>query len=655
MAVFYDDFERANGALGGNWTVTFGSVTINGGYAGNVSAGEACNTTVSDINRLTATSTFIYGLHASYFMAPAVKASPSEVGCYTAALTWSAGTYTFRLARYAATSLVALATTTWAGAAVNLHTISVTWDQGALSATCDGAHELTANDSTYNTHNYGGIVNYSNAWALADVRIVGGAAVGLAVDPTAIGNYGACSTVTLTGTNTAWTPGTPGTPTFTVDHGTISAQEVTSSTSATLTYCPGDYLGTVTFTDPSTGATATALVTSDPNIVPPTGAGCLLTEDGAAMVNMTADHTTGDLTTSDMIVGLGIGGAPNLTLVQALADLWYAEFRTAINPPSGYQGSDVLSKLWLIINGGWDPAVGPWPEPSASTLKQDTEGAVASLAALRTGHGYTLDDVFTLLGGFPLLSHQDLKTAIDNVQVGSNQDVLDMLTAMWGASTPTLTQIATLISDLATIAGYTLGDVLDAIAAQDVHGHTEQVLAAIAALRGDNSSTVAGSYSLLVGMNVALQEVRDSLREIRAPSAYTFQDVLDAIAAIPAGGDGGTAGPPVWPGTAGVTIGPAWPLSTGLTVTAPMDGVVVEIVAVAPKLNGHLYTYHDIACYRNVGALAFVSDRGDVETYQALGFTQAIYTPRYLKRAAAVKIMTPAGTAGSVRAWTVNP
>ena len=74
------------------------------------------------------------------------------------------------------------------------------------------------------------------------------------VDPSTIGNV-----LTLTGVGTSWTPGTPGSPTFTASAGTITAQVIASTTSATLTYtAPAG--GPVTLTDPGTSDTATLTI-----------------------------------------------------------------------------------------------------------------------------------------------------------------------------------------------------------------------------------------------------------------------------------------------------------------------------------------------------------------------------------------------------------
>jgi hypothetical protein len=75
--------------------------------------------------------------------------------------------------------------------------------------------------------------------------------------------------VTLLGTGTSWTAGTPGTPTFTVSAGTKTAQTVVNGTTATLTFTAPTTPGVVTITDPGTSATATVRVRPVVRYVPP--------------------------------------------------------------------------------------------------------------------------------------------------------------------------------------------------------------------------------------------------------------------------------------------------------------------------------------------------------------------------------------------------
>ncbi len=69
--------------------------------------------------------------------------------------------------------------------------------------------------------------------------------------------------ITLSGTGTSWTAGTPGTPTFTLSGGTgasITSQTITDATHATITLNAGSATGALTITDPSTSATTSVTV-----------------------------------------------------------------------------------------------------------------------------------------------------------------------------------------------------------------------------------------------------------------------------------------------------------------------------------------------------------------------------------------------------------
>lgn len=82
---------------------------------------------------------------------------------------------------------------------------------------------------------------------------------GLVASPSSLVAASIGNTVTLTGVGTSWTPGTPGSPTFTLSStgsgAAITAQVVNSTTGATLTIDAGT-VGTITITDPDTGNTA---------------------------------------------------------------------------------------------------------------------------------------------------------------------------------------------------------------------------------------------------------------------------------------------------------------------------------------------------------------------------------------------------------------
>jgi hypothetical protein len=117
----------------------------------------------------------------------------------------------------------------------------------------------TAATATFNPGSTIGTITVTDSSTTAAASFTATGA--LAVSPTSVVQNSTGITLTLTGTGTSWTSGTPGSPTFTVSAGTITAQTVTSATSATLTYnSPAASASPVTITDPSTGATASLTI-----------------------------------------------------------------------------------------------------------------------------------------------------------------------------------------------------------------------------------------------------------------------------------------------------------------------------------------------------------------------------------------------------------
>lgn len=108
---------------------------------------------------------------------------------------------------------------------------------------------------------------------------------------------------------------------------------------------------------------------------------------------------------------------------------------------------------------------------------------------------------------------------------------------------------------------------------------------------------------------------------------------------------------PIWPGLAGVTLGTAVPISLTFTVAGPLQGVLVALTAV-PSLKGH-YDYDGLSQSLRIGALTFLSDNGDAEYVQALGFTNEVYVPKNMAAAASCKVRTVSGVTGTVTPFTI--
>lgn len=121
----------------------------------------------------------------------------------------------------------------------------------------------------------------------------------ITVLPTSVQVSTSGNTLTVTGTNTSWTPGTPGSPIFTVSSGIITAQTIISTTSATLTYSSPATPQNIVVTDPSTGDTTTFAVTTAPDncVIPPTSGSYCFTLDIIAITDEAFSRVGGEQVT----------------------------------------------------------------------------------------------------------------------------------------------------------------------------------------------------------------------------------------------------------------------------------------------------------------------------------------------------------------------
>jgi len=108
---------------------------------------------------------------------------------------------------------------------------------------------------------------------------------------------------------------------------------------------------------------------------------------------------------------------------------------------------------------------------------------------------------------------------------------------------------------------------------------------------------------------------------------------------------------PSWPGIANVTLGAPVAITPQMTITTPMDGVIVTITSVAA--NKPSLPYDSQTAYKFIGALSFVDDNGDVEPFQTLAFTNALYCPRQMTRASSVVVRCDASLAGTITPWVI--
>lgn len=106
---------------------------------------------------------------------------------------------------------------------------------------------------------------------------------------------------------------------------------------------------------------------------------------------------------------------------------------------------------------------------------------------------------------------------------------------------------------------------------------------------------------------------------------------------------------PIWPGLANVTLGDPVALGSDVTIPGPLDGVLIALTTPPSGLSS--FSMGGQTWYYRAGQVAFVSDNGDTETWQYITWTNALYCPRAMVRAASAILRGLAGVEGTVTPW----
>lgn len=569
-------------------------------------------------------------------MGAAVKCSAASYNAYCAYVYLVTTTPTFVIAKRYSGGYNILASQSLDAPWPPYYTISLEWNLGHLTAILNGAITLEYDDSEYASGAYAGFSCTGNNFSINDITIVTGTPPSLSVSPEVIPNYGACSTVTLSGNNTSWTSGTPGSPTFTVNHGTIDGQEVIDSDTAELTYCPGDYLGPVIFTDPSTGNTATALVSSDPEVVnPPSGSE--FDDDFIATANATVRADNRGLPTLQSIIVPAAHGWSDVYLQEAIADIWYSHFRPEDLDPTYQQPSDRLAMLWQWLSGSEDPPTGPWTDQLSMPVTYALRALIDRADALKTEENYNLASVISLIWGTGGYDLTQIKAAIDAISAPDLSTVIDAVEAARGTSLPTIRDVLDLLGIISTTSNYTLGDVLTAIAAipgSDLSPITDK----LDLIQPSTSYTLTTLAAQLDGLATSLGTINDKLDAITTTLGNLSVSVTAKV-------------PPVVAPTDEPTLGTPVALAEDIEIDVPMAGIIVDVV---DKPSGvKVYPVGDFEMIFRAGYCAFINPMGYVEEPQYLSFTKGVYTPKTCTQAIGVLVKPNQGQTGWVTPFTI--
>lgn len=618
MALFTDDFNRADGAIGAAWAGNTGGWSISGNrllagggqYIYPASANDTGRQDVSVVaftqNGRQLAPTWLYlksnsNLSNSYWVM--FDDSGTNIQTRFVRLINNADTW------YDAVNVAVDAAASF--------TFRATYDNGHLTAYINGAEANTLDDSTHAANGLYGMGVSAGGWYF-DNFSGGFENAHLQISPAEVYAGNPLNSLAAELHVAEWSDVDPPSASLSVDQGWLVFQTMETTTRANFSWQSLGYIGTVTVTESEFSATGTFYSSGTP--VEGGLDSWPLTEEGGGLLNATGDYCPEGriLTTCEPVDQEG-----------------------TVNIPTGIDA--ILGQL-----GGYFGQVGA------------DIGAVSLPALLYAlyetptpGTYYSVQDVLDALGGSPTsYSHADLNTNLGNVYSSLAASIADVQAAVDAIEVADLTAVLDAISALST----SLNGRLDAIEAK-IDGLAFASQASVDAVAGKLDLIQPSNEVSLTSLNVNEAAIGLDVGSVLTlvgllmggEEMLTIQTVLDAISAI----EPENAGAPVWPGLSGVTVGDAVALDDGLVIDGPLDGLLIHISA-APSRAGR-FAFGTVSSWRYCGAVIFRSDRGDYEWNHPIGLDDQVIVPKAMTHADAATLRVEGGFAGTVRPFTVNP
>lgn len=650
MAGFTDLFDRADGALGSDWTVLAGSWSIISGkaHAGAYAWAKCASDTIAGSG--TASLLAVYpGLNNGHAR-PWIKADSSFNNGYFPDVIYNGTAYVGTIYRWNNPVGTNIGTGSWTTSYTSAAYIQLTYASGTLTLKVNGHTMCQASDNSLAANSAYGMGMANTTTDVESFGVDEAHPPSFDVSPDPIGNYGSTTALTFTGVNTAWTPGTPGDPTFTVDHGTLTEQTVSSATSAGATYDPGTFLGTATFTDPSTSMTCEVLVTSDPGVVIPPGT--TLSPDVIAYLERSAAASVGGPILNADADATGAGAS--IDVVTAIGEVHASAHGESYTLSDQTTTTAILYMLWdILTHRGVAGADASFRDVLAQLLTNSDEAIEPWQVGETTGR-WKVDEVLDILGGISRKSHVDILDAIDGISIDPSE-IIDEIHALRGAEGSTVEGAIALVQALSTIAGYDLSTVRDWIEA--VRGTNLPTIADVLVKLGriqtgnlPDLATIDQHISTMSAVTTAIDLVLGAQNKLPGTMAYVLDDVYDIVSGLQTPAAGGLAN--LWPGEDNVTLGEEVELADGLELVGPFNGLLLTITDLPARYT--TYQFGEVNSWARVGAVIFCTDRGDYERSQTFSLDRQILIPATMEVAASAVFRVNFGWGGTVRGWTRN-
>lgn len=648
MPLWSDDFNRADGPLGNNWTGVLGSAAIS------TNAVAFSGTTVVVQGPVTgpgaAMAECTVQLAGAVFNAcgPAVKVSPTTGTCYWAHVYVANGNTYYTIYAYTVATQFNVASFTQTGYTPSSLHLRLTYTGGTLTLYADGVQKVQGNNTTYAANQRIGMFSVGTNGGADNFSCSGDGQAALYVTPAIVGTEDGDVPIALMATAVTWTVGSPGSPSFTCNAGALSGQVIDSTTNARAIFTPPATAQTVTIADPANGITDTITVVEGTYQGGGTGGMGGLSEAAVGWLEAQAAHgglvlADNDETTGE-VEGISIKGAFGELLLgkrKAVGESPYPDYLTAVL-------ADLYARAW----GGEEWQGVSFAAPGTNSIMTVLSALAEAFTAFRDPSTFTIQDMMDGLRGTGDYTHADLKTAIDAIQGGDNQEVLDAIAAAQGDPLATIKAAIDLVYALGTTSNYDLADVQTWVQAVQGAGlptvkAVVDKLALIQPTPAASIDTIRNDIAALGLVVVAVQTLLGTVNGTVGSIAEVATDILDIVSNLPT-----TVIPPqrpVWPGVANVTLGAEVALSNGLTIAGPLHGLLFTITEAAPR--AQKYLFGTVASWSRVGAVIFESDRGDFERSQTFSIDTQVMVPMTMEVADSAIIRLNTGWVGTVRPW----
>jgi len=659
MPLFSDDFERANGGLGANWSVRSGSAGINGGQVGFGNSSFASAGPITGPGTAMAECILDLTAAANPRGGPFVKGQADGAGGYFTYITYSAPNTTYGIYRWNGATATAVATNTVAEQLTGAHTVRLTYAGGTLTMMVDGNIKVSGSNTVWSANSLIGIFQYNTAVVINSFNGAGDGAPALYITPNVVGTDDGDQALGFYCTGLTYTPGSPGSPALTVNAGALTSQEITDTAHGSFIFSPPTSAQTVTVLDSTNGVSA-AITVVDGTYLGSGGTNpYFLPVDVLAWLSDQAKH-------GGLVVSEQKSGDPDVTegiyVKGAFGEVLLGKRAIVGDNPAAYDPA-LLVKIWGILNGRDDEEEGNTVLGNAFIAADRSDTILDRMSFAKTEGSYDVGTLMREIAGLPGGSIQDVLDAIAELPTtggGDNTDVLEAIGTLRGDSSTSVHGVAELLGQLATLDAYNLGDVKEWIGTPSQTPDAATAIAVVAliaalALAAPTGGASVAAAAVAVGAGPVLDvativELVGVLSELAAVAA----DIANIKSNLETPPTVNVNVAPVWPGEDGVTYGTAVSLGAGGTITETMDGVVIDIDHCDTD-HRPAYNYDGQRAWRNIGALAFADDAGHVELYQQLTFEHGIYTPKSMAHASAVYWFTSHGPVGTIQPWIVEP